>query len=154
MTPDFKAIGAEIGALVQEKNAAYGDSFAKSGDFLRLLYPEGIRPEQYDDALTLVRMFDKQMRVATRKDAFGESPFCDLTGYGILGVANDQHKAAIAEPEPDSVASVSFCGCVCRAKDGAYTMTYCDKHFPKGVKPGDLVAASIPYYYSPPKESL
>lgn len=104
MTPDFKAIGAEIGALVQEKNAAYGDSFAKSGDFLRLLYPDGIRPEQYGDALTLVRMFDKQMRIATKKNAFGESAFGDLVGYAILGLANDRREAAIAacveEPLP------------------------------------------------------
>lgn len=152
MTPDFKAIGAEIGALVQEKNAAYGDSFAKSGDFLRLLYPDGIRPEQYGDALLIVRVFDKLMRVATRKDAFGESPWRDCAGYSILGVANDRRKAAIAESGHGDAASVSFCGCVCRAKDGAYTMTYCDKHFPKGVKPGDLVAASIPYHYSPPED--
>ena len=94
MTPDFKAIGAEIGALVQEKNAAYGDSFAKSGDFLRLLYPDGIRPEQYGDALLIVRVFDKLMRVATSKDAFGESPWRDCMGYSLLGVSmgvRDEH---------------------------------------------------------------
>lgn len=82
----FKEIGAEIGALVDRKNAAYGDSFAKAGNFLRLCFPDGIRPEQYDDALCLVRMFDKQMRIATDKDAFGESPYRDITGYGLLGV--------------------------------------------------------------------
>jgi len=88
--PDFKKIGTDIGALVNEKNAAYGDSFAKCGQFLTLLYPDGIRPEQYDDALALVRIFDKQMRIATRKDAFGESPYRDIAGYGILGTAKDE----------------------------------------------------------------
>jgi len=82
----FREIGAEIGALVEEKNAAYGDSFAKAGDFLRLCFPHGIRPDQYDDALCLVRMFDKQMRIATDKKAFGESPYRDIAGYGLLGV--------------------------------------------------------------------
>lgn len=86
----FEAIGREIGALVNEKNAAYGDSFAKCGEFLRLLYPAGIRPEQYIDALCLVRIFDKQMRIATKKDAFGESPYRDIVGYGLLGVAMDE----------------------------------------------------------------
>lgn len=85
----FEMIAAEIGSLVAEKNAAYGDSFAKCGEFLRLLYPEGIQPAQYDDALALVRIFDKQMRVATRKDAFGESPYLDIAGYGILGAVKD-----------------------------------------------------------------
>jgi hypothetical protein len=87
---DFNRIAAEIGALVTEKNAAYGDSFAKCGEFLRLLFPAGIQPEQYDDALALVRIFDKQMRIAARKDAFGESPYRDIAGYGLLGVAKDE----------------------------------------------------------------
>lgn len=86
----FEMIAAEIGSLVAEKNAAYGASFAKCGEFLRLLYPEGIQPAQYDDALALVRIFDKQMRVATRKDAFGESPYRDIAGYGILGAVKDE----------------------------------------------------------------
>lgn len=85
----FVAIGKAMGELVDQKNAAYGDSFAKSGAFLRLLYPNGIQPEQYGDALCLVRIFDKQMRIATYKDAFGESPYRDIIGYGILGAAKE-----------------------------------------------------------------
>lgn len=87
---DFVAIAKEIGELVTEKNRAYGDSFSGSGDFLRLLYPNGVQPEQYTDMLLLVRMYDKMKRIATHKDAFGENPFQDLTGYGILGVSIHQ----------------------------------------------------------------
>jgi len=87
--PDFAKIGKEIGEMVNEKNAAYGDSFAKCGEFLKLLYPNGIQPDQYTDALCLVRIFDKQMRIATMKNAFGESPYRDIVGYGLLGVAKD-----------------------------------------------------------------
>lgn len=83
----FRRIAAEIGQLVAEKNEAYGDSFARAGEFLKLLYPDGIRPEQYVDALALVRIFDKQKRIASRKDAFGEDPYRDIAGYGILGAA-------------------------------------------------------------------
>jgi hypothetical protein len=85
----FKEVAEEIGSLVEEKNKAYGNSFAKCGEFLQLLYPDGIKPDQYQDALTLIRIFDKQMRIATRKDAFGESPYRDIAGYGILGAAKD-----------------------------------------------------------------
>ncbi|GIM47017.1 hypothetical protein DNHGIG_25660 [Collibacillus ludicampi] len=87
---DYETLGREIGALVNEKNAAYGDSFAKCGEFLKLLYPDGIQPEQYTDALCLVRIFDKQMRIATNKGAFSESPYRDIVGYGLLGVAKDE----------------------------------------------------------------
>ena len=93
MTKDFNRIGAEVGALVTEKNAAYGNSFAKCGEFLRLLFPAGINPDQYDDALAMVRIFDKQMRIATRKNAFGESPYRDIAGYGLLGAAKDETEA-------------------------------------------------------------
>lgn len=88
-TGKFRIVGEQVGALVEEKNAAYGDSFAKTGEFLRILYPDGIRPDQYGDALCLVRIFDKQMRIATQKGAFGESPYRDIAGYGILGAVKD-----------------------------------------------------------------
>lgn len=81
----FQEMGTEIGHLTQEKNAAYGDSFAKSGDILRILFPDGIQPEQYQDALAIVRVVDKLFRIATKKDAFGESPWRDIAGYGVLG---------------------------------------------------------------------
>jgi len=86
-------LGTALGQLVERKNRADGNAFAKSGDFLRLLYPDGLRPDQYDDALLLVRIFDKQMRIATAKDSFGESPYQDIAGYGLLGVAKDRAQA-------------------------------------------------------------
>lgn len=81
----YEDCGAKIGALVAEKQVAYGDSFGKAGEVLRLLYPAGIRPEQYDDALAITRIIDKLFRIATDKDALGESPYRDIAGYGILG---------------------------------------------------------------------
>jgi hypothetical protein len=107
----FVQIGIAVGKLVEEKNAAYGSSFAVAGDFLRLLFPAGIPPERFDDALLLVRIFDKQMRIATDKDAFGESPYQDIAGYGVLGVRLHQQKkenspvcpgTASADAEPSS----------------------------------------------------
>jgi hypothetical protein len=83
-TIKYKLIGEAVGKLVDEKNKAYGDSFNKAGDFLKILYPNGVQPEQYKDMLAIVRVFDKQMRIATNKDAFGENPWNDITGYGIL----------------------------------------------------------------------
>jgi hypothetical protein len=88
----FTQIGTGIGELVQEKNTAYGSSFAVAGNFLRLLFPAGVPPDRFDDALLMVRIFDKQMRIATDKDAFGESPYADIAGYGILGVQLHQQR--------------------------------------------------------------
>ena len=84
---DYIDLGKEIGTLVATKQAAYGDSFGRAGRVLTILYPNGINPEQYDDALCIVRIVDKLFRIATDKDALGESPYRDIAGYGILGVA-------------------------------------------------------------------
>jgi len=84
----YKAL--EVAKVVKEKNEAYGSAFAKAGEFLKLLYPDGIQPEQYKDALLLVRIFDKQMRIATDKDALGENPYQDIQGYGLLGCLEDE----------------------------------------------------------------
>ena len=86
----FEKIATEIGKLVEEKNLAYGSSFLKSEKILKILYPDGIRPDQYKDMLAITRIIDKLFRIATQKDAFGENPFKDIAGYGILGVANGE----------------------------------------------------------------
>lgn len=82
----------EIGKLVAEKNAAYGSAFAEAHQILKVLFPNGIKPEQYTDALAVIRVIDKLFRIANAKDAFGETPWRDIAGYAILGVANDAQK--------------------------------------------------------------
>ena len=86
----YQEIGEDIGKLVQEKNEAYGDSFGQACRIPEVLYPVGIHPSQYRDALAITRVIDKLFRLANKKDAFGESPWRDICGYSILGVANDE----------------------------------------------------------------
>lgn len=88
----FENIGLEIGKLVASKNKMYGDSFSQSGMILKILYPNGISIDQYDNALYIVRTIDKLFRIATMKDAFGENPAMDICGYSILDVWRDMMK--------------------------------------------------------------
>ena len=81
----FQEIAANIGKTVVRKNKVYGNSFGKTTDFIKLLYPHGIRNDQYDDVLLLARIFDKLVRIATgAKDE--ENPYFDIAGYAVLGV--------------------------------------------------------------------
>lgn len=89
----YPEIGQAIGALVEQKQAAYGDSFGKSGQVMRILYPNGVAAEQLDDALTVVRVLDKLFRIATDRDALGESPWNDIAGYALLSVRRMQKDA-------------------------------------------------------------
>jgi hypothetical protein len=81
-----------IAELVYQKNKAYGDSFFKSSEILKQLYPDGISPDKYGDMLTIIRILDKLFRIATDKDALGESPYQDILGYSLLGVLKDKKK--------------------------------------------------------------
>lgn len=91
---NYTKIATELGKLVEEKQKAYGDSFSKSEEIIKVLYPDGVKPENYRDLLTLVRMIDKMFRIATSKNAFGESPYRDIAGYALLGLADDMEKKA------------------------------------------------------------
>ena len=89
---DYIKTAIEIGQLVSEKQEAYGDSFSKSEEIIKILYPSGVTPENYRDLLTITRIIDKLFRIATRKDAFGESPYRDIAGYALLGTVSDLEK--------------------------------------------------------------
>jgi len=88
----FSDIGKEIGELVEEKQAAYGDSFSKAGGIVKILYPNGIPVEKLDDALVVVRVIDKLFRIATCKEALGEDPWKDIAGYSLLAVNKNENK--------------------------------------------------------------
>lgn len=97
MKTAYEETAEKIGKLVAEKNAAYGSAFAESHKILSVLYPHGIKPEQYTDALAVIRVIDKLFRIATAKDAFGESPWQDIAGYGILGTVKKDESRNISQ---------------------------------------------------------
>ena len=78
----YEQAAAELGTLVADRNRTYGNSFAKTGEFLRLLYGEAISADRFNDALLLVRMFDKQMRSAA---GHMSDSYRDIAGYALLG---------------------------------------------------------------------
>ena len=93
MTPSdlkYEKLGQAIGKLVDEKNESYGKSFDNSDKILKALFPDGIMPDQYSDMLAITRIVDKLFRIANNKEAFGESPYKDIAGYGLLGAAKDE----------------------------------------------------------------
>jgi hypothetical protein len=85
----FEQIAHDIGVLVTQKNKAYGDSFSQSHRIIDVLYPNGVKPEQYRDMLATIRIVDKLFRIATNKGYGGENPWRDVAGYAILAVSNE-----------------------------------------------------------------
>jgi len=92
MSNSYKFLGSEVGKLVEEKQLAYGDSFGRSGECLRQMFPDGIKKEQYGDLLTIARILDKLFRIASDPDAFSENPYQDIAGYALLGMKRYKDK--------------------------------------------------------------
>ena len=92
--PNYESLGTEIGKLVSEKQIAYGDSFGKGVKYLQEMFPSGLKPDQFEDALTIARILDKLFRIANDKGAFGESPYKDIVGYSLLALGRE-HAATL-----------------------------------------------------------
>lgn len=80
---EYEQIGQQIGKLVSGKQECYGDSFGNAGQVMKILYPDGVKPEQLESALTMIRVVDKLFRIANG-DQGDESAWSDICGYSIL----------------------------------------------------------------------
>lgn len=79
--PSIKEIATDIGNFVEEKNQGYGNSFDKTENFLLSLYPNGIKPDQFTDAICSMRIFDKLSKLSSGNgDKFDENIYEDLMG--------------------------------------------------------------------------
>lgn len=91
---------AKIGALLEKKNAAYGNVFEQTAQVLRVLFPNGVAPVQYQDLLTITRIIDKLFRIANDKNAFSEDPWSDIAGYAILSLWSAKRQLCIPVSSP------------------------------------------------------
>ncbi len=98
----YHIVSEQVADLVVEKQSAYGDSFGKSGEIFRLLYPQGIPVDKLEDALTIVRVVDKLFRIATHKDAMGEDPWQDILGYALLAMVRNIAPGTIVRVKSES----------------------------------------------------
>jgi hypothetical protein len=107
---NYPEIGTAVGELVAEKQAAYGDSFGKSGELLKILFPKGIPVEMYTDALAIVRIIDKLFRLCTDPGYGGESPWRDICGYSLLRFAECENltKDSVSVADMEKYCSSAF----------------------------------------------
>lgn len=84
---DIKKAANDLGELVSEKGAAYGEIMGSTEAFLSILYPDGIPPEMYSHVGLQVRIFDKLRRSAHAGHDFSED-WRDIAGYGLQGLSH------------------------------------------------------------------
>jgi len=95
---DYVEKAREIGELVERKQKEYGDSWGKAGKILAILYPDGVKPDQYHTFLGITRVIDKLCRLANGNQG-EENAWEDLAGYGLLGAVGGEKNVSPAMPE-------------------------------------------------------
>ena len=73
----------QLAELISVKNAQYGNSFQESAKILDILYPNGVKANDYENMMTIVRILDKIFRIANG-DKGDESAWDDIAGYALL----------------------------------------------------------------------
>jgi len=91
---DYKKIALEVAELVTSKQKQYGDSFGHSDEILRVLYPNGVKPDQFCNFLAITRVIDKLFRIANG-DLGGESAWFDINGYSLIALGDKEKKSTL-----------------------------------------------------------
>ncbi len=81
---DFLGLGEEIGRMLADKNRKYGDSYARMAHVLPMFYPDGVPGDHLLDAIFILRIIDKLMRIASAQGDDEEDPVKDIAGYAVL----------------------------------------------------------------------
>ena len=81
---DYQQIAEKLVSTLEEKRKAYGDGFSGVPEILKILYPHGVLPEDYENLLTLTRILDKIYRISNNDTT--EDPWLDIAGYSFLAM--------------------------------------------------------------------
>lgn len=80
----FQELASELAEMLTEKNRKYGDSYARMAHVLPIFYPDGVPGDHLLDAVFILRIVDKLMRIASAQKDDDEDPVMDIAGYAIL----------------------------------------------------------------------
>ena len=95
MRMTFEQRGRKIGALVDRKQAQYGDAVSASHKVMLELFPQGVPVEKLGDMLLIVRIIDKLCRLTRGNGEGGEDAWADIAGYGLLGMRHREQVEAV-----------------------------------------------------------
>jgi len=86
----LRELAAELANVVELKRASYGHSWPTAiAGTLRAMFPDGVRPEQFETFLFIARLQDKLHRLAAAPEAFGEDTLRDIAGYTLLMLGSE-----------------------------------------------------------------
>ena len=93
----FEQRGQQIGALVDSKQAQYGDAVSASHKVMLELFPQGVPVDKLGDMLLIVRIIDKLCRLTRGNGEGGEDAWADIAGYGLLGMRHREQVESVEQ---------------------------------------------------------
>lgn len=87
LTSKYFHKAVQIGKLLDQKNSQYGDAFSRCGEFLKILYPNGIKKENLSQVHAICRVFDKLCRIA---NGHLDDSWEDIAGIVILNMKGSE----------------------------------------------------------------
>jgi hypothetical protein len=85
----LRELGQKLGDTVYEKNIRYGSAYKSTAACMKILYPQGIKPGELQDATIIVRVLDKLARIA---NGHFDDSWSDIAGYGLIGTSLHEKK--------------------------------------------------------------
>jgi len=85
----------EAGRDIADKASDFADSFTTAPQALRLLYPDGVKPDQLEDTATLIRIWDSMSKIAHCDDQKRDETYKEIFSFAVLRVsmgAGESHR--------------------------------------------------------------
>jgi len=83
---ECEKLGKILGKQTDKKHTSYGQATDIVPEILKILYPDGIKHEQFKDAVLVILILNKLCRISRGdKTAFEENPYNDIVGYALRG---------------------------------------------------------------------
>lgn len=96
MTPNYRSLGADVGAAVGTR--AVFAAADRVSEVLRVFYPNGVPAAQIDSLPLVVRIVERLCLVVAKADGatvrdIEASPWFDIVGFGLVGLGGDKERA-------------------------------------------------------------
>lgn len=93
----YKTISDALAGELVRKHETLGDTFFRGKDAMRVIYPKGVTPSKYKDALVVSRILDKLLAIAQVED--NDRYWNDILGLCLLRLATDSYEDVPEIPE-------------------------------------------------------
>jgi hypothetical protein len=82
----FKEKALEVAEMLERKSEEYDAPYDSDNEFLKIMYPDGVPPNQYSNMVLCLRLYDTLKKLTKT----GDTKYIEyIAGYGILAMCEE-----------------------------------------------------------------